>query len=210
MQWLFAGVILTVSAQVYAQDWKLASDKDGINIYTRKTENSDFKSVKVESDVPATFSQIFSLLFDVDRHHEWGFHHKTSRLLKKLSDNEIVYYSEVNSPWPLLNRDFIVDLKATQVNGNLFEINSNALPDYLPEYDKTVRIRNSTSKWLLYKTGKGMMKIVYEMSFDPGGGVPAWVINPFITKGPYETFQKIRERVKMPCYQGLHYSFIKD
>jgi hypothetical protein len=31
---------------------------------------------------------------------------------------------------------------------------------------------------------------------DPAGSLPNWMVNLFITKGPYETFVKLREEVK--------------
>lgn len=56
---------------VYAQqDWRLKKDEDGIKVFTACTDNSDFKTIKVECEVKARPSQVVALLMDIDKQHE--------------------------------------------------------------------------------------------------------------------------------------------
>jgi hypothetical protein len=45
---------------------------------------------------------------------------------------------------------------------------------------------------------------------DPGGSIPAWLINMFATKGPYESVDAMRKHVLKPAYANVHLPFITD
>ena len=40
------------------------------------------------------------------------------------------------------------------------------------------------------------ISIVYIFEVEPGGSLPAWVVNMFADKGPYETFKKLSDMLK--------------
>jgi hypothetical protein len=40
---------------------------------------------------------------------------------------------------------------------------------------------------------------------DPGGEVPSWIINLFISEGPYTSLVKLKQRIGLPKYaQAKH------
>jgi len=193
-----------------ATEWKLKKETRTMKIFTTNEDNSSYKSVKVECTVNAKFAQVIAALFDLDRQHEWVYNNKSSKLLKHVSDNELIYYSEVNVPWPCTNRDFIAHLKVTQPAPDVVNIESHSEPNYLPEKDGLVRVKSSSSHWVLTAIGNNQLKIEYTIQFDPSGSVPAWLTNAFVTKGPYETFDKLQDRINMSAYQNATFSFIKQ
>jgi len=193
-----------------ATEWTLKKENNNLKIYTATVANSDYKSVKVECTVTAKFTQVIAALFDIDRQHEWVYNDKESKLLKQVSENELIYYSEVSVPWPCTNRDFIAHLKVTQSSPAVVSIASHAEPDFLPQKDGIVRVKSSSAQWTLTAIGNNQVKIDYIMQFDPSGSVPAWLTNMFVTKGPFETFDKLQSRINLPAYQNVHYDFIKD
>lgn len=193
----------------YAQDWVLKKGDDHLKIYTAAAQNCANKTVKVECTVNGKFPQVLAALLDVERQKEWVFNTKSSKLLKWVSSNEVVYYSEVSVPWPCTNRDFVAHLKITQPAPNVMLITSFADPGFVPEKDGVIRIRSSSAQWTMTETGN-TIKIEYVIQFDPGGIVPGWLTNMFVTKGPYETFAKLQSRMDRPEYRNAHYDFIKD
>jgi len=204
---LFVAVSYTAGA---SPDWKLKKENDHIKIYTADVAGSSFKTVKVECTVTGSFSQVIATLFDIDKQKEWVYNDKYSRLLKKVSDNEMLYYSEVSVPWPCSNRDFVAHLKVTQTSADMVTIVSHAEPAFMPEKNGLVRIKSSNAKWTMTALGNNQIRIDYVVQFDPSGAVPAWLINMFVTKGPYETFDQLQARMNLPTYQNAHFSFIKD
>lgn len=196
---------------LYAQpDWKLKKDEDGIKIFTANTEQSNFKSVKVECTVNARLSQLIAFLMDVDKQHDWVYGNKFSQLIKKIEANEMIFYSEVSVPWPCTNRDYIAHITVNQKTQQIVTIDSHAEPDLLPQKEGKVRVRSSVAHWDVTAVSKDLLRIVYTVQFDPSGSVPAWLTNIFVTKCPLQTFQKLREEVSKPAYQDAHVDFITD
>ncbi len=193
-----------------AVEWKLKKEAGQLKVYTASTENSGNKSVWVQCTVMGTFSEVIAALFDVDRQKEWVFNDKYSKLLKRVQPNELIYYSEVSVPWPCTNRDFIAHLKVTQPSPGVVMIASHAEPEYVPQKEGIVRVKSSTAQWTMTALGNGKIKIDYVVQFDPGGDVPPWLTNMFVTKGPYETFEQLQKRIDLPAYKAAHFDFIKE
>jgi hypothetical protein len=206
----FLALALTCINAHAVEVWKLKKETGSIKIYTADLDRSDFKSVKVECTVKGTFSQVVAALFDINRHPEWVFNCKSAKLLRTVGGNEMIYYSEVDVPWPATNRDFIAHLKAQQIAPNVVTIESHAEPVYIPEQGGLVRVKQSKAEWRMTAIGNNTIKIDYVVQFDPSGSVPAWLTNMFVTKGPMETFEKLQGRVSMQVYKNARFDFIKD
>jgi len=207
-----ACILLLFTAYAAAQtEWELKEDKEGIRVYTKKVDNSPLKAVKTVCTVNTSLSTLTAVLLDINSSADWVYETKRITLLKQISPAELIYYSEINIPWPVLNRDFIVLLKVTQdEKTKAVTVMGYNKPDYLPENKNIVRIQQSYSKWLITPLQNGQVKIEYVLQVDPAGSVPAWMINLFATKGPFETFRKLREQVKKPVYSHSSFSFIKE
>ncbi len=192
-------------------DWKLKTDKDGINIFTRTFPDSKFKAIKVEVELDATLSQMVAVVLDVNTGAQWVYSTKSSVLLKQVSPSELYYYSEVSIPWPAANRDFIAELRAVQdSHSRVVTIYGPVFPDYLPVKKDIVRVRRSEGKWIISPLAKGRIKVEYTLRVDPGGDLPAWLVNLFVTKGPFESFKKLKEQLRKPEYVNAKLPFITD
>ncbi|HEY4289337.1 MAG TPA: START domain-containing protein [Puia sp.] len=192
-------------------DWKLKTDKDGIAIFTRTFPDSKFKAIKVEVELDATLSQLVAVILDVNTGAQWVYSTKSSVLLKQVSPSELYYYSEVNVPWPAANRDFIAELRVVQdPHSRVVTIYGPTFPDYLPEKKDIVRVRRSEGKWIISPLANRKIKVEYTLRVDPGGDVPAWLVNMFATKGPYESFRKLKEQLQKPAYANVKLPFVTD
>ena len=198
-----------LSTGAHAQfKWDLKKDEDGIKVYTSSTANSNFKSIKIICTVKATQAQLVAFLLDLIKQHEWVYNTKSTQLLKTVQPNELIFYSEVSVPWPCTNRDYIAHFVITQVSPQLLTIDSHAEPWFIPAKAGLVRVEKSIAHWEVTAVSGGL-QIVYTLQFDPGGDIPAWLTNLFITKGPLQTFQKLREEISKPEYLNAHVDFIK-
>jgi hypothetical protein len=204
--------IFLFSANSFSQnDWSLKLDKDGIKVYTKDLENSPFKAVKTVCTVDASLSRLTAVLLDINSSKDWVYATKVCTILKQPYPWELFYYSEVTIPWPVNNRDFIVRLKVSQdPKTKVVTVDGENQPKYLPEKKSIVRIQNCYSKWTITPQSKEQVKIEYVLQVDPGGMVPAWLINMFATKGPYESFKNLRLQVKKSAYNQVNLPFIKD
>lgn len=203
---------MLLSLFCYAQDdWKLKENKDGIKIYTKTLENSNLKAIRVKVSVQATLSQLVAIILDIKSAKDWVYSTKSATLLKQVSPSELYYYSEVALPWPIQNRDFVAHLITTQdPNTHVVTIDGPVVHNYVAEKKDIVRVNNSYGKWIFTPQANGMVAIDYTLETDPGGSIPAWLVNLFATKGPKETFVKLKEQIARPAYRNAHLAFIKD
>ena len=205
-------LIFFTSAIAHADtNWVLKKDLDGIKVYTGDMPGSKLKIVRVTCTLNARLSQLASLLLDIPAHEQWVYNTKTSYVVKQLAEGHLIYYSEISMPNPLGNRDVVVDLHITQQPATkVMSVIANAIEQYVPVKKDKVRITLSKVSWTVTPIGKDQISIEYTAQADPGGSLPAWTVNLFTTKGPFETFKKLKELIASPIYQNAHIDFIKD
>ncbi|MBC8032562.1 MAG: lipid-binding protein [Chitinophagaceae bacterium] len=204
--------LLTLCFSSRAQkEWTLKLNKDNVFVYTKNQLHSNLKAIKVECTLNTTLTRLVAVILDVNSGAEWVYSTKSSVLLKQVSPGDLYYYSELSLPWPVSNRDFIAHLMVTQDPvTKIVTINGPTVPDYLPAKKDIIRVKNSSGQWILKPLQKNQVKIEYVLETDPGGSLPAWLVNLFVTKGPFETFKKLKGHVNKPAYTNVKLGFIMN
>jgi len=197
-----------VSAQ---PNWELRTEKKDIKVYTRTFSDSKYKAIKVELTLQTTLSRLVTVLLDIKTAPDWVYATKSAILLKQVSPSELIYYSEVRLPWPMSNRDFIAHLITTQdPHTRVVTILGPTMNDFVPEKKDIVRVRRSEGKWILTPVDRDHIRVEYTLRTDPGGDIPAWLFNLFVTKGPLESFEHLKTQLTKPEYNNGHLPFIVD
>jgi hypothetical protein len=191
--------------------WELRTEKKGIRVYTRTFPDSKFKAIKVELLLQTSLSRLVAVLLDVNTAPDWVYATKSAVLLKKISPSELIYSSEVRLPWPFSNRDFIARLVTTQdPRTRVVTVYGPTMGDYVPEKKDIVRVKHSEGKWIITPESNGYLRVEYTLRTDPGGDIPAWLFNMFVTRGPLESFEKLQQQIKKPAYDKVNLPFIID
>ena len=128
--------------------WELKNNSDGIAIYTRSAPGSGVKEIKANFEVKASLDEIKALLLDVTKQQDWVYSTKKSWVLRNISPEELIYYSEKAMPWPVSNRDVVMHAKITgdQEKG-AFTLHALAINDIVPPKAGIVRAPVSEVKW---------------------------------------------------------------
>jgi hypothetical protein len=204
---LFSGF----SCAIAQQKWTLAANEEGIQVYTRPGINSKMKAVKVSSIFTATSTQVVAAILDIKTCNEWVYHSKVNTLIKQLSPVDLIYYSQVEVPWPVEDRDYVVAIHTEQnPQTKVITITSPCVPGYVPEKKGIVRISHSVGQWTITALAKNQTRAEYMLEVDPGGNIPAWLINLFATKGPTETFRNLKIHVQKDVYRKARFDAIVD
>lgn len=203
--------LLKITGASAQTNWELKNEKSGIKVYTSAVSDSKFKAIKVDCELKASLSQIVKVLLDIKNGPEWLYHTKSCTLIKQVSPDELYYYSEINIPWPVQNRDFVAHLKVRQdPDTKVITIDGPAVPGFVPLKSGIVRVRSSKSLWVITPITKDRIKVVYTLQLDPGGNLPAWLVNLFAAEGPMKSFEGLLLQLKKPVYQNAELGFIKD
>jgi hypothetical protein len=188
------GLMNTAFSQVA---WDLQKEKNGIKVYTSKENDSKFKDIKVEASLAGTVSKLIGILSNVGKTTGWVYGTKESYLIKKINDNEILYYSQTALPWPVSNRDIPIKMQLKEdTKSNSLKVYASGIPNAIPEKKGIVRIPFFNAFWDVKSEGKNRINITYILRMDPGGSVPSSVTNMFVSKGPFETFSNLSELLK--------------
>jgi hypothetical protein len=210
---LLFGLMIAGSQLIIAQEgsWTLKKNESGIAIYTRTSENSAFKELKSVVKLKTSLASIIALLYDWDSYPQWVYRCGKSSTLKQISVTEVVHYQTVVAPWPVDSRDFIVVVRLKQDPATkIVSITSTCKPDYIPKVPGFVRITEFKASWTLIPQTDGSVEVIYQLLVDPGGYVPAWLVNLAVVDGPFETTLNMKNRVMLDKYQKTPIPYIKE
>jgi hypothetical protein len=207
---LFLHFVVPIYA-VAQHQWQLKKVQDGIRVYNRTSEGSKLKSIKVTCDLDASLSQLTALLLDAKAHEEWVYNTKHSYVVKQVSPTQQIYYSEISLPWPMANRDVVVLMTLSQdKKTRILQVNIDAIESDVLKKDGIVRVPQSSVVWKVTPAANGKLSVEYIAHADPGGNVPSWIVNSFSTKGPLETFKRLKKLISRHSYVNADYAFIVD
>lgn len=186
-----------VSFATAQPSWKLVRDKNGIRVYTASIEKSKFKSIKVQTVLDGTIDKLMHILGDISKHPEWVYKAKSATIVKQINPYEFIYYTETTLPWPASNRDAIIHL--TMIPDTLrqtLNISAFSEPDLMEKKKGLVRIPYTNAKWHVTESNN-QITVDYVFEVDPGGDLPAWLVNMLADKGPFESFYKLKMKLKL-------------
>jgi len=172
--------------------WELKKNEDGIAVYTRKPAKGNVKELRVVCELEATKAQLINTLQNIGDYTSWVYSNKKSEIIKTVNPMNIIYYTQSRLPWPIKDRDLIVELTIVPTQ-DVLNIQAKSLPDYLPKENEYIRVPYSLATWKVMQAPNNKLKVDYTFSVDPGGSIPSWLLNATITIGPYNSFYKLRE-----------------
>jgi hypothetical protein len=176
--------------------WKLVKEKNGIKVFTATSEQSKFKSIRVQTVFEGTISKLLRIVTDVKGHPKWVYKAKNTQLVKQLNANELLYYTQSSMPWPVNDRDAVIHLTInSDVAHHVLRMNSFSEEAYIQKQKGVVRIPYLKASWYVTESAN-KINIDYTFQVDPGGTLPPWLVNLLADKGPYETFHNLEELLR--------------
>lgn len=187
-------LIITVTVLSQTNDCELKKNTDNILVYTCKSENERLKSLKATFTLSnTTIEELVTFLKQVDRYTEWQYNMCSAKLLKPLSEDSMIVRTEIDAPWPVDNRELIVEYSFHQnLKDKKLKVITKTLPFDYPTSDDVVRVPFSYAEWDVSSLNNTLY-ITYTMRIDPGGSVPAWLINMAMADGPHQSFMKLKK-----------------
>jgi hypothetical protein len=186
---------ITKANDVNGQSWKFAKEKDGIKVYTRDEINSPLKCFRGEITFKAEITKVNLLVGNADNLDWWDQNISDVRIIEFQKDKLIRYYLIYHVPWPLSNRDLVLESKITTNPVTMARtVFSKPLTNLVPETKGLVRIKKYWQKWTVLPMENGFVHVIIEGFVDPNGNVPAWLYNMTVTETPYNVLRTLRER----------------
>jgi hypothetical protein len=183
-----------IGAAAQHEECSLKKNSDGILVYTCKIGNERFKSLKATFTIAhTTLEELIALLKNADQYTTWQYNTIASKLLMPVSADTLIVRTEIDAPWPIENRELIVEYAFLYEHAaKKLKVTTNTVSFDYPASEGVVRVPFSHAEWDVTAVGDGL-EVTYTMKIDPGGSIPAWLVNMAMAEGPHESFTKLKK-----------------
>ena len=202
---ILSSLVVMPAGVVAASDWKLAIQKDGIEVSTRPVAGSDFDEFMGSADIDASIDIVYAVLKDIPAATQWMSDCKENREIRKIDEHTSVQFNVTKSPWPVSDREalFIVTEKKDEKTGKItFEFHETNDPS-VPVEKGNVRMPEISGQWILTPINPDHTKVIYTVKSNPGGSVPKSLANLKSKEIPYKTLMGLKMMVKKDKYKKI-------
>ncbi len=180
--------------------WEKFDEDEGISVFRREMPGSAVIALRGEADIDAPILRVASVLLDTTRSTEWIDRLAEVKVVRKLSDDEEVHWTHVNTPPVIKDRDFVYAIKL-----ELDPPNKKLSLNYHSVYDsgapKTDYVRGELKFGTFTLTsieGGKKTHVLAQVMADPKGSVAKWIVNLVQKKWPHKTLASLRLQVAKP------------
>ena len=195
---------------VWAADapWNKIGEKNGIVGFTRSTPKSSVDEMKAIGTVDAPVATIEALIRDIAAETEWMYKCSEAAVINTpelKSAGDIIYvYNVTDMPMPVSDRDTVGKAVYTidKATGTVY-IDVNNIQSTYKLDKKKVRMPLVNATYTLVPKGPNKTEVTYTALADPGGNLPAFVVNMLTKNLSIETIAGIRDMVKKDKYKNV-------
>lgn len=179
-------------------DWEIKKQRNGIKIYSAdQHKETGIVPIKAQLTLNHSMPKILSVLANTKRKKEWIPKLEETFIVEQKSKYERIEYARYNSPWPFLDRTFVIATKGRinkKENSIFIDIHSVTHPKVPvnPKY-----IRGYTYLGSVYLKGLEKEKTFVEITLltDFKGDIPIWIINLLQANWPFKMFTKLKTQL---------------
>ncbi|MEZ4774018.1 MAG: START domain-containing protein [Bacteroidia bacterium] len=205
-------VFLMIPAYSHSQaDWELRKNSDDIQVYFRSSDDSDIKELKITTTLDCTLSSAISVINDIEKMPEWVYQCEEAEFIGKNEGAAFTFVNRTVVPFFFKDREIVLQCTTFQERPSLKTCSRCvARPDALALNPDYIRVEKAISEWTFWPQEDGTLKVEYFFIADPGGYVPAWLINFALDYGPVNTLKQFKKRVHLEEYAKARLTYIQD
>ncbi|MEN9810840.1 MAG: hypothetical protein RLZZ488_2407 [Pseudomonadota bacterium] len=188
---------LSMLSPAMASDWELGVDSDGIKVWTRAREGSKYKEAKGEAIISAPPEKVFSVIVSAETCKEWVFGCVNSYVIERPRPQDGVVYMRTNNLWPVSDRDAVFLAETTYDDKNrIYHAKLTQKNDVLQPIEGVVRIESMVGSWDVYPESQSQSKVVFWSHVEPGGLLPAALVNLALSNLHKNSLKSLRKFLK--------------
>lgn len=200
-----------VALAAEARQWKLVSDRDGIQIYMAHNDDSRLKTFRgvmvMEMD---DFYSPIALLDDEEYLPRWLYLIRDLHEVKRRSAVDRDYYVLTKLPWPVADRDAGLQFNVRQdPQTHEIQVLFKAREGIVKDTGDYVRIPEMVGHFIVLPVGGRKVQITFEVLLDPGGYIPAFLANFILKDIPFVSLQRVRRIINTERFKGHVVDYIK-
>lgn len=207
--WL-AHLVWTASG---SNQWELATDKDGVKVWTKKAPGSSIIGVKATVRIKSSLSGMVKLLEDLDSCVDAFCY--DAKVLRQLETAPGHYANYVRFKFDLpipgyKTRDYVLFSEHYQdpVTKKI-DLNIMAAPDMIPRDDCCVRVTHLHNNWKLTPLANNELDIEFTQDTDIGG-MNYVLVNVALKAGMFKVLDEMQEMMNKDHYKNAKVDYIQE
>ncbi len=214
-KYIFLTFLLAISVSTYnplaaeEEEWHLAYKTNGIDVYRRVTGSSKFLEFKATGNLRGAMSEYVSAILDTDEHPDWAPRCLEARNIEKINDQELIIYAVYAGVWPTADRDYAARMSIVSEPDRptvCIHVERVELPGALSVATERIHIPYLKSCWIFEQISQDFTRVELRAHVDPGGWIPAWLVNLGYSKVPYQFLQNLESQVAKRSNHTPHLS----
>ncbi len=178
------------------EDWTLRKEKNGIQVYTKKRAESNIYKYKVKTQINASIQKVYEQVIDFKENLKYMELVDSLSFLNHREDISYINYMRFDMPWPVTNREMVMEM-AVHHHEDSIRLVSNDLPGYAEQNKNYIQVEDFSEEWVIKSNeNENITQITIEGWVNPGGDIPAWIVNLFSVRTPFLFISGILSEIK--------------
>ena len=187
-------VAFTAAVQAKIMDnAKLTINKNNIKVWTYQNAQNPVFQYKAETSFDVPIEKAVSLILDVENAVNWVPYMGSVKVLSRDDQKgEFSLYMVLDFPFPLKDRDLVVQGKMRKDAQGIISIQNKAVKKGYPLNPNYVRLTDYEGDWTFQRLGNQKVKVSTYGYANPEGSIPLSFVNMFVQQQPYQMLQKMK------------------
>ena len=150
-------------------------------------------SYRAETVYDTSIEKAVSLVLDVENAVKWVPYMGSVKVLSRDDKKgEFLLYMVLNFPFPLKDRDLVVQGKIQKNAQGIISIKNKAIDKGYAKNPNYVRLNDYQGDWTFQKLANNKVKVSTYGYANPEGSIPLKFVNFFVEQQPYQMLQKMK------------------
>jgi hypothetical protein len=182
------GALLASTPRAEEEGWVLAKSRDGVEVYTRDVPGSPLKEFRATGVIPAPLAEVVAWWRDASTFTQWIDSCVEARRVEGAA-GAWGNYLKFDFPFPASDRDVVLHARLLEESESARVYEGGNVDGLVPPVPGVVRVPSVRSRWEFRARGETATAVVYRQHLDPGGRLPAFILNRAAVDNPFETLR---------------------
>ncbi len=212
-------MIFALFILVEADEWALVKEKEGVTVYTREINGSDFLEFRGETVVEASVDTLVAVLYDTPNAPAWLHQCSFGMTLEEVAFDENYIFQIYDLPFPVSNRQVVLHSRVSWTQEGV-RLDTQEANTYCDEHQTSrckrvveadlVNIERSRGYYIFTPLSENRTEVIWQQHVEPGGSIPTWLVNVLLVDIPFNTLLQLQTMVKDEKYRDMTETKLRD
>jgi len=191
---ILALILLALTQISLYANWTLVHEEAGIKVFAGDYESSGVIPFKAIGVVNAPIHKVAEVIENDELKPDWSPKLKSVVVHERISDSELIFSEYYKTPWPAIDREFLLRGQIIRHNENFIEYIGKSVDNSFKDLDHIQALVKKLN-FQLKRIDENRTHITFEFNGDMRGWMPIWLMNLIQKKWPLRFIQGLRSQL---------------